>query len=109
MAAIILISSGEQQDPGEWDGHLRGGGGGEGWCGDQVSLGVKMWTGNQIKIGEDNQKKVNEVRYKFWFVIKALKQNTKHNLYFHSLIGPITLSKTPALMYLEIKLDIQLQ
>ena len=62
-----------------------------------------MWTGKQIKIGEDNQKKVNEVRYNCDLLAELNK--IQSNLYFHSLIGPITLSKTPALMYFEIKLD----
>ena len=112
-----MIWSGEQQDPGEWDGHLRGGGGGEGWCGDQVSLGV-----NSVKCGLKIKSKSEKIGWKSeeseWsyvlFVSRTkLYKNTKHNLNFQFFILSLALSviqrHQPALTYLEIKLDIQLQ
>ena len=85
-----MIWSGEQQDPGEWDGHLRGGGGGEGWCGDQVSLGV-----NSVKCGLKIKSKSEKIGWKSeeseWsyvlFVSRTkLYKNTMHNLYFQFFI-----------------------
>ena len=35
---VLYCESGEQQDPDEWDGHLRGRGGGAGGHGDQIGL-----------------------------------------------------------------------